>query len=84
MPRARRPAASWRAALAAVALRARPGDDGRGGTRIGSRRASIRRRFYAVAEAEQGRGPSGADGEGSRLRWPITGAATLLVLGRPG
>jgi hypothetical protein len=83
MPRARRPAASWRAALAAAALRARPGDDERGGTRIGSRRASIRR-FYAVAEAEQGRGPYGADGDGSRLRWPITGAATLLVLGRPG
>ena len=82
MARARCPAISWRPALAAVALRLIPATTraaGPGSTAAGSPDGG----FYPVAEAAQGRAQYAANRDGSRLHWPITRPATMLVLGLP-
>jgi len=38
---------------------------------------------YPMAEAAQGRAQYAANRDGSRLHWPITRPATMLVLGLP-
>jgi hypothetical protein len=82
MTRARRPAIAWRPTLAAVALRLVPATTraaATGSTAAGSRPGG----FDPVAEAAQGRPKYAANRDGSRLHWPITGPAPMLVLGLP-
>ncbi len=82
MSRARRPPIAWRPTLAAVVLRPVPATTraaGPGSTAAGSPPGG----FYSVAEAAQGRAQFAANRDGSRLHWPITGPAPMLVLGLP-
>ena len=81
MTRARRPAIAWRPALAAAALRLVPAARaaGPGSTAAGPPPGG----FSTVAEAARGRAQFAANCDGSRLYRPITGSATVLVLGLP-
>jgi hypothetical protein len=79
---ARHPAASWRPALAAVALRLVPSMThaaGPGSRAAGSPPGGV----YTAAEAAGSRAQYPASREGSPFRSPITRAATMLVLGLP-
>jgi hypothetical protein len=82
MTRARRPAIAWRPALAAAALRLVPATTraaGPGSTAAGPPPGG----FSTVAEAARGQAQFAASCDGSRLHRPITGSATVLVLGLP-
>ncbi len=82
MTRARRPAIAWRPALAAAALRLVPATTraaGPGSTAAGPPPGG----FSTVAEAARGQAQFAANCDGSRLHRPITGSATVLVLGLP-
>ena len=82
MTRARRPATARRPTLPAVALRLVPAT-----TRVAATEPTAARStpggVYPVAEAAQGRAQYAANRDGSRLHWPITGPATMLLLWRP-
>ena len=82
MTRARRPAIARRPTLAAVALRlvaTATRAAATGSTAAGSPPGGV----YPMAEAAQGRAQYAANRDGSRLHWPITRPATMLVLGLP-